>query len=391
MSSAPTRAHGPVRVAVLSAHEGSDSWRALLQSLQRTGQVRIRMVSGYSDAEYRHSKSRLQRLRLRLKTFVVYPLTIVARQGALRRDCDTLLVITSPFFLPALVTMLVRGPNIVVLQNDIYPEALIVRKMIRRGGLIDRVLSHFVVAALECATTVVYITDMHREHVARVMKARAVDVVIPVPSHLEADPSGPRFHAAGRLTALYSGTLGMMHDTRTILQFLADGLMPPNLRFVFRTSGAGKAMFERAVSTRFPDLVASGSISIGDGLPEGDWSEMMRSAEIGMVFQAIGAGDVVFPSKAASILVAGQAVLAIAEEQSPLGRLVTEHDCGWVVPPGAVDRLQLALQEATELAVLKRKRLNAHRLGMERFAVDVVAEQWLAVLTGSDRVRESDR
>jgi hypothetical protein len=263
--------------------------------------------------------------------------------------------------------------------------------MIRRGGLIDRVLSYFLVAALESATTVVYLTDTHREHVARVMKARAADVVIPVPSHLEPDPGGPRFDVRGYLTALYSGTLGTMHDTQTILQLIAEYPMPPNLRFVFRTSGAGKAVFERAVFERRPDLVSSGSITIGDVLPDGEWSEMMRSAEIGMVFQAIGAGDVVFPSKAASILVAGQAVLAVADEQSPLGRLVTEHDCGWVIPPGAVDRLQFALQEATVPAVLKRKRLNAHRLGMERFAVNVVAEQWLAVLTGLDRGREPDR
>jgi len=385
------RPQGPIRVTVLSAHEGSDSWRSLLQSLERTGQVRIRIVRGYSDDEYRHSKSRLQRLRLRFKTFVAYPLSILARRGALSRECDTLLVITSPFFLPALVTLLVRGPNIVVLQNDIYPEALIVRKMIRRGGLIDRLLSRVVVAALERATTVVYITDTHREHVGRVMQARATDVVIPVPSHLDADPSGPRFDATGRLTALYSGTLGTMHDTQTILQFMAERPIPPHLRFVFRTSGAGKAMFEEAVSARLPNLVAAGTITIGDVVPDREWSEMMRSAEIGMVFQALGAGDVVFPSKAASIFVAGQAVLAIAEEQTSLGRLVTEHDCGWVIPPGAVDRLQTALQEATVPAVLKRKRLNAYHLGMERFAVDVVAQQWLAVLTGSDRIRESNR
>ena len=150
-------------------------------------------------------------------------------------------------------------------------------------------------------------------------------------------------------------------------------------------------MFEEAVSARFPNLVAAGTITIGDVVPDREWSEMMRSAEIGMVFQALGAGDVVFPSKAASIFVAGQAVLAIAEEQTSLGRLVTEHDCGWVIPPGAVDRLQTALQEATVPAVLKRKRLNAYHLGIERFAVDVVAQQWLAVLTGSDRIRKSNR
>jgi hypothetical protein len=167
-----------------------------------------------------------------------------------------------------------------------------------------------------------------------------------------------------------------------MLEYLAAGRVPVGVRFVFRTSGSGKAAFEKAVTTRLTKAITSGVVELGDALPDAEWSDMMRSAEVGLVLQDAGGGEVVFPSKAASILVAGQAVLAIADEASTLGRLIIESDCGWVVPPGHLQRLEAALSEAATPAVLKEKRLNAQRTGIERFSIDVVAGRWLTVLSG---------
>lgn len=382
-SAAPGVTSGQTRrVAVISAHEGSASWRGMLARLEESGRVTIRPISGYSDHEYRTSKSPRARAVLRIKTYLLFPLRIMFRAAEISRRYDTIIVITSPFFLPAIVCWLVRGPRIVILQNDIYPEALIVKKLIRRGRIIDRVLSRIIASGLRRAATVVYITDAHRAHVARVLRTPASDVVIAVPSHLEPQPQSIPAGVSGEsVVALYTGTLGMMHDTSTFLEYLADRSVPPNLRFVFRPSGAGKASFERSVRTKFPSLVASGAIELGDALGDADWSDMMRSADIGLVFQDVGAGDVVFPSKAASILVSGQALLAIADPASSLGQLVRASNCGWVVPPGNLDALQRAFDEGVIPAILEGKKANALRLGREQFALDIVASQWLEVLT----------
>jgi hypothetical protein len=172
-----------------------------------------------------------------------------------------------------------------------------------------------------------------------------------------------------------------MHDTSTFLEYLGRRGMPPNIRFVFRPNGAGKASFERSVRARFPSLLESGSIELGAPLPDADWAAMMRASDVGLVFQDVGAGDVVFPSKAASILVCGQALLAIADRESSLGQMVTASNCGWVVPPGNLDALQRAFDECVIPSILEEKKANALRLGREQFALDVVANQWLEILT----------
>lgn len=374
----------PRKVAVLSAHEGSGSWRELLRAMEATGVVTIHRSSSFSDDEYRNSRSRLERAALRLKTYLLYPLWVIGNSYRLSRKFDTVLVITSPFYLPAIVSLLIRGPRIVVLQNDIYPEALIVKKLISRGGMADRLFSRMMTAALERATVVVYITEEHRQLVSRVMGVRAVDCVIPVPSYLDSRNGGASFERrkTNGVTVLYSGTLGKLHDTSTVLEYLACGRVPPGIKFVFRTSGSGKAAFEKAVAARLAGVADLGVLELGDPLPDAEWSDVMRSAEVGLVLQDAGGGDVVFPSKTASILVAGQAVLAIADEASSLGRLVIESDCGWVVPPGDLNRLEAALNEAATPAVLKKKRMNAHRTGVERFSIDAVTDRWLAVLSG---------
>src|SRR5258705_9547313 len=149
----------PRRVAVLSAHEGSASWRAMLDLLEQSGRVTIRRISGYSDDEYRASKSRRARAMLRIKTYLGFPLKILWRMAEISRSFDTVIVITSPFYLPAIVGWLIRRPRMVILQNDIYPEALIVKKMISRGGTADRALSRIIASGLPRANTVVYIAD----------------------------------------------------------------------------------------------------------------------------------------------------------------------------------------------------------------------------------------
>lgn len=354
----------------------------MLSLLEESGRVTIHPISGYSDHEYRTSKSPFARAILRIKTYFLFPLKIMRRASEISRRFDTVIVITSPFYLPAIVGWLVRGPRLVILQNDIYPEALIVKKLIPRDGVVDRVLSRIIASGLRRATTVVYIADAHRTHVSRVLGTQTSDVVIPAPSHLEPQAQGTRSARANKsVVALYTGTLGMMHDTSTFLDFLAQRGVPPNVRFLFHTSGAGKASFERSVRTKLPSLIADGGIQLGDPLGDTEWSDMMRSADIGLVFQDIGAGDVVFPSKAASVLVCGQAMLAIADQESSLGQLISASNCGWIVPSGNFDALQTAFDEAVVPAILEAKKANALRLGREEFALDVVAKRWLDILT----------
>jgi hypothetical protein len=170
-----------------------------------------------------------------------------------------------------------------------------------------------------------------------------------------------------------------MHDKSTILDYLTKTNPPEQCRFQFRISGSGKNKFEACLVQYSKEKMDNNIISFGDSLSSIDWVRLMMDYEVGMVFQQLGAENVVFPSKVFSILVAGQAVLAIASKESELGQLVNNNDCGWVVSPGDLEGLHKALHEACQPELLYKKRCNAFNLGHRDYDVSSIAVQWQEV------------
>jgi glycosyltransferase involved in cell wall biosynthesis len=181
-----------------------------------------------------------------------------------------------------------------------------------------------------------------------------------------------------RVRITYCGTLGLMHDTATFLGWLDSRVAAP-VSFAFHTSGASKQSLEVAVRERAATRPLGVEVLLGNALDEADWIRVMRETQVGLVFQDAGSGKVIFPSKMASILAAGQAVLAVADFDSEVARLILDHDCGWVVAPGDTHGFQRAIEEMADAPTLQRKRANAHRLGRERFGNEGVARQWVAL------------
>ena len=367
------------RITIVSAHEGADTWVSLLRFIGETGDYELRSFHQYDDRAYRSAKSTMQRLRLRLRTFLLFPLRFALNCRRLARDSDVLLVVTSPFFMPLLVSMLAvsRRTRVIVLMNDIYPEALIAKGILSRDGGMAKLMRRAFSRALSTADAVVFISERHREMVAVEMPFTSRSKVIPVSAN--SDPfvgHEPRL-STDRPRVTYCGTLGYMHDTSTFLAWMERYAGSSDVRFTFHTSGAAKKDFEASVRQRQSTIQTGAAIELADSLGEDAWTRTMLESHLGLVFQDAGAGAVIFPSKVASIMAAGQAVLAVADPQSDLGRLVASHECGWVVAPGSPEAFQesvLAIRDADEL---QRRRLNSFHAGHALFGKPAAAIRWI--------------
>src|SRR5690554_2959256 len=104
------------RIAVLSAHEGSISWVRLIEYLQAKSTSSITQISSFDDIQYRSNKTLFTRILLRYKTFIEFPIRIIIKRKWLRKNFDKIIVITSPFFLPFLCALLVKGPSLIILN-----------------------------------------------------------------------------------------------------------------------------------------------------------------------------------------------------------------------------------------------------------------------------------
>ena len=87
------------------------------------------------------------------------------------------------------------------------------------------------------------------------------------------------------------------------------------------------------------------------------------------------------PSKTYSAMMAGQAILAIAPENSDLVDLVKAADCGWFVEPGDVDELARVIKAIyTDPEGLLEKRQNAYLYAQAHLGQDRLVNEWLSAL-----------
>jgi colanic acid biosynthesis glycosyl transferase WcaI len=124
-------------------------------------------------------------------------------------------------------------------------------------------------------------------------------------------------------------------------------------------------------------------------LPEPAYHAMLIEATLGIVTQARGSGQVVFPSKLLTILSAGLPVLAVAEADSDLARSVAKGNFGVNVPPAEPEQVAQALINLTlRPEVLPRMAENGRRW-VQNFSADKILgefEEKLEVACGESQI-----
>jgi hypothetical protein len=368
------------RIAVLSAHEGSVAWTRLLEYITNATDVKIDSISGFNDETYRSNKYFFSRLIIRLKTFIFFPIYVLFKSIQLSKKYEKIIVITSPFFLPFLVLKFFKSSKIIVLQNDIYPEALVVKKLISNSGKIFKLILKMQSFVLNHAHAVVYISNGHFEFVSMEYGINKNSFVIHTPSHVSHKHTIPEILPVDNVNIIYSGTLGLLHDTSTLISYLKQKTIPNGCHFIFRTSGAAKQNFEAKMRIEAQYLINKGTIFLGDSLNVDEWEQTMSKSQAGIVFQDKGAGDVIFPSKVTSMLVMGQAVIAFVENSSYLAQMILNANAGWIIPDGNLEKMEVVMNEVLDDEILIEKRKNAYKLGMEKFSITGIANYWIEVL-----------
>jgi glycosyltransferase involved in cell wall biosynthesis len=364
----------PRSIEVYNSVSGAAFFQRLVHEWEATG-ARVVLYQAVTDSEYRARRGALGRIALRWRMYAGYAWRCWrgARQGRIHSPLRV--VTTNPFFAPALVARATRGQEATInLVYDLFPEALVQAGKIAPGSWLARRCAAVTRFALrECAATV-FLGDRLRAYAEATYGPARRAVVIPVGADgLPFIDSPPQPPAAGiRPQILYSGLMGHMHDTDTLAAGWTEA-ETDGVAWTFHASGAGYARLRATVGAR-------AGVTWGGALPETEWQQVMKQAQVALVTIAPGAERVVMPSKVYSALVAGQAILAICRRASDLADLVIRHECGWVVEPGDLAGLKHALgciaQNPDEL---QAKRRNAFAAGHRHYDMGVVAKTWITL------------
>ncbi|MGB0743772.1 MAG: hypothetical protein ACPGSB_04530 [Opitutales bacterium] len=321
------------------------------------------------------------------------------------------IVSTNTFYAPLIATFFHR--NVVHLVYDLFPEAMIHSGKWQEGTLKVKCIRWITKLTLRRAKLNVFLGQRLKEYVESIHGDCGPSAIIAVGADQSLFGRSPIRRSEGAATTiLYCGNFGNMHDSATLFSYFKNlrhpveatsaafssaekktrktkshGTEPPHESFAhlenicwrFHCSGPKRGALD-ALWAQLPHSVQA-SIQLGGGLSQEDWIATMETADIALVTMSFGAETVVMPSKTYSAMMAGQAILAIAPEDSDLVDLIKTADCGWWVNPGdrstLADTLELI---ATDSAAVLQKRENAYDYAHQNFGQDALASAWIEAL-----------
>lgn len=176
-----------------------------------------------------------------------------------------------------------------------------------------------------------------------------------------------RADGPGRTVPLKVVYLGLLERPRGIFDLvdavsrLHDVGIPVELELI------GGGMEESAVRERVRALGAGDAIRVTGPLPHGEALRRVATSDVGVVpHHGTASWRATIPNKLFDYMAAGLPV--VASDVPPVRRVVEQHDCGLLVPPGSPDAL------ARSIARLQGDPGLRHRLGSR--GRDAVRQEW---------------
>ena len=115
--------------------------------------------------------------------------------------------------------------------------------------------------------------------------------------------------------------------------------------------------------------------------PEALLPMTMALATISLVALDKGAEGLMVPSKLFYYLAAGSAVIGVCRADNELRDVISDHDCGVCVEPGAPDRLAIAIESMLDHPEqLEQYRKNARRIAVEQYSQEVGVNRFISTL-----------
>ncbi len=296
-----------------------------------------------------------------------------------------LFIVTNPPLSPLIgyVAKKLKRQRYVLLFYDLYPEAMERFAGLSPESVVARAWRAMNRAAARQADRVITISPHLAQTVAQYVP---LDQVRIIPTWVDTDVIRPlpksqngfaaRYAQTDKLTVLYSGNLGRVHDL-TLLPALAARLRDaPDVHFLIIGEGPGRAPLEEACARLQLCNVTFLPLQLEETLPYS-----LACGDIALVALAEGGEGVSMPSKTYYMLAAGAAVLGLCREGSDLAAVIDAYACGLHVPPqDAAPAAQVILQLRADPLLLAQYRANARRAAEQHFSRAVCVPQLLAVL-----------
>jgi colanic acid biosynthesis glycosyl transferase WcaI len=272
--------------------------------------------------------------------------TIRAFFAALRtlRRGDVALTVTAPFMLPYAVAAAakLKRARSALIMHDLYPDVLVMAGILKpssipakamraANALMFRALDAVVIIGRDTEPLLLRYGGLTRDKIRFIPNWATLS---PRARPIRSDNRYRRGHAARFLVGL-SGNLGFTHDPLIVFEaarLLADD---PDIHFLLSGWGIG---FERLKEMQSEAGLAN--VTLLDRVEDDNLEEFLAAANVWLIPYRKDVAGVSVPSRFYNLLAVGRPVILVSESDAEAALTVSEHDIGWVIPPG--DAAELA-------------------------------------------------
>lgn len=289
----------------------------------------------------------------RTVNLVTISISIFLRSLVELRRGDTVLAVTNPPTLPfvAALACKVRGAQLVLKIEDLYPDALVAAGIVRRDALLARVFDRAQGWLYRFATRIVVLGRDTQEILSERHPGIAPKIVyIPHWADLSVIRPAPReenrllakLGLGDKFVVQYSGNMGRTHDIETIVEAAASLQAEQHIHFLMIGWGGKERWLRETCAAR-----ALSNVTVLPPLPRNELPDSLNAADVALVTLVGGMLGVSVPSRLYNVLAAGKALIVTAHEDAEIARVVREERVGWVVRSGDAAGLAAAIRDAS--------------------------------------------
>lgn len=267
---------------------------------------------------------------------------------------DCVIVVTNPPSLPfaVLLASIVRGTKCILIVHDVYPEALVNMGIATKNSLIIRVISSLTRHLYKrMARIVVLGRDMYALVRKKIESADQYVCIIPnwadvdmiMPSIRANNPILAQLGLTNKFIIQYSGNIGRTHGISYLVDCAEMLKNDKTVHFLIIGFGGKKNWLVRHVKER--ELY---NVTVMNYQPRSELPISLNACDISLISFVPGMAGVSVPSRMYNVMAAGKPIIGIADADSELARVIHEEDIGWVIAPGHIDELRMAILEARD-------------------------------------------
>lgn len=255
-----------------------------------------------------------------------------------------------------------RGRLYVNYTMDLYPDVLLAAGLIKPTSLAGRLMLRLNKWCLQLADHVVVLGRCMKDRlVEQGIDPDKIDIISvwPVSDVLSleeaAKPSSYRqgWGLENKFTVMYSGNLGLAHETQTIYDAALKLRDRDDIRFVVVGGGKRRPGLSRFVETHgLTNVVEKGYE------PRERLADLLRLGDVHLISQCREFVGVVVPSKLFGIMASCRPALYIGPQEAEVARVIDESNAGLIFDIGEADQLAAAIErlanDRAEIAAMGR-------------------------------------